>query len=138
MIAYFDTSAFFRLIVSEPGSERPREIWQRCTTPVSSLLLYTECRAALAMAHRMGRLHDLERARREVETLWFMMDGVNVTPAVVRRGGQLAEQLELRGYDAVHLASAECLQGPGLVFVSSDKRQREAASALGIQVAVLE
>ena len=54
---------------------------------------------------------------------------------------ELAERHGLRGYDAVHLASAlalqqmrEVMQLPSLTFVSADVRQRETAAAEGFTV----
>ena len=54
---------------------------------------------------------------------------------------ELAERHGLRGYDAVHLASAlalqqmrEAMELPALTFVSADAQQREAAAAEGFLV----
>ena len=52
-----------------------------------------------------------------------------------RRAGDLADQLGVRGYDAVHLAAAETLADPDLVVVAGDSRLCDAATALGLAVA---
>ena len=57
--------------------------------------------------------------------------------ALARRAGDLAEQHGLRGYDAVHLASAEAVADPDTVFVAADARLLDAAGALGVMAAPL-
>ncbi|MQA87875.1 MAG: PIN domain-containing protein [Streptosporangiales bacterium] len=135
MIAYFDTSAFLKLVLEESGSDRARYLWRSCQEAVSSVLLYAESRAGLAMAHRLGRLSEFGRAREAVESLYAATHTVTADDHLIRRAGQLAEHLALRGYDAVHMASAELLRGPDLVFVSADNRQAEAAGVLGLAIA---
>jgi len=62
---------------------------------------------------------------------------VEVTPDLVSRAGELAETLSLRGYDAVHLASAEVMAGPDLVLATSDHQLQSAALTLGFALADL-
>jgi predicted nucleic acid-binding protein len=69
-----------------------------------------------------------------------MMGGLHLVelgPAIVRRAGHLAEVLALRGYDAVHLGSAESLVDPDLVLVAGDRPLLRAAGELRIAVADL-
>ncbi len=40
MIAYFDTSAFVKLVVSEAGSAEVGRIWDLASRTASSILLY--------------------------------------------------------------------------------------------------
>lgn len=137
MIAYFDTSAFLKLILTESGAEQAQELWRTSELVVSSALLYAECRAGLAMASRMGRLPEIDEARRHLDTLWPMVGVVQATIDVVERAGALAEVLELRGYDSVHLACAEQLMEAPVVFVSADQRQCDGAAKLGMDIAVV-
>jgi hypothetical protein len=65
------------------------------------------------------------------------LDVVEVCAAVVHRAGELAELLALRGYDAVHLGSAESLADPDLVLVAGERQLLRAASELQIAVADL-
>ncbi len=136
MIAYFDTSAFLKLLLDEPGSDVVREMWLETDIALSSVLLYPEGRAALAAAARLHRL-TLPPARRAFERLLHAVDAVAATPEVLRRAGDLAEQHGLRGYEAVHLASAETVRGEQTVFVCTDRRLSDAARALGLAIAGL-
>jgi predicted nucleic acid-binding protein len=59
---------------------------------------------------------------------------VGIDDALARRAGALSEQFALRGYDAVHLASALALATETTV-VSWDRELRAAAAASGCALA---
>ena len=122
MISYFDTSALVPLIVAEPGSSAARELWDGASRVASVRLVYPEARAALAQAHRGRRLtaRQLRRAVTSLDALCAQLDVVDVDDDLARRAGELAEAHGLRGYDAVHLASALAVADRDLVFVSWD------------------
>jgi uncharacterized protein len=139
VICYFDTSALLPLLVEEPGSDVAGRLWDAADHVVSSRLAYAEARAALAQAQRTDRIDraGLRRAVTDLEVLMGDLDLVEADPAVVHRAGELTEQLALRGYDAVHLGSAESLADPELVLVAGDRQLLDAASELHIAVANL-
>jgi hypothetical protein len=93
----------------------------------------------LARARRLERLDNNEhrQAVEEFDLVVNELDTVEVTGEIVRRAGGLAETFALRGYDAVHLASAELLNDPELVLAASDGQLRLAAGRLHIAVAEL-
>jgi uncharacterized protein len=140
LICYFDTSALIPLLVEEAGSDIAGRLWDTADRVVSSRLVYAEARAALAQAHRTDRIGaaGLRRAVTDLEGLMGDFDLVEVGAAVVHRAGELAEQLALRGYDAVHLGSAESLADPDLVLVAGDRQLLRAAGELQIAVADLD
>jgi len=139
LIAYFDTSAVVPLLVDEAGSEQAARLWEEAERVATARLLYAEARAALALANRMDRIDNraLRRSVAELERLYQQMDKVETSEAVVRRAGALAETHGLRGYDAVHLASAEALAGAEAVFVAGDRPLCRAATAIGLAVSQL-
>jgi hypothetical protein len=49
----------------------------------------------------------------------------------------LAEQLNLRGYDAIHLASARLVDDPEMVLAAGDQSLLAAARAVGMATADL-
>lgn len=137
MIVYFDTSAIIPLVVDEPGSALCERFWNDATEAVSSRLLHVEARAALAQARRLGRLTRAGYAR-SVESLDAITGEVaivEVTEALVRTAGQLAEDQGLRGYDAVHLAAALAVADADTVFLSGDRELLAAAARVGLAVA---
>ncbi len=139
MIAYFDTSAIIPLLVTEPTSDAVAEWWMRASRVVSVRLLYPEARAALARAHREGRLTARQHRTTvsELGRLDAQLDHVEVTGHLAVRAGELAEEEALRGYDAVHLAAAETIADNELVLVTGDQTLRAAAHHVGIATAVL-
>lgn len=140
MICYFDTSALIPLLVEEPSSAVVGRLWDTADHVVSSRLVYAEARAALAQAHRADRIDSsgLRRVVTDLEVIMGDLDLVEAAAAVVRRAGELAELLALRGYDAVHLSSAETLADPDLVLVAGDRQLLRAAGELQLTVADLD
>lgn len=139
MIAYLDTSAALKLVVSESGSNEALRIWTAARSVASSVLMYPETRAALKRAARERRLTEtqLRYAIGAFERLWAQVARIGVATALARRAGTLAHEQNLRGYDAVHLASAELLRCGELVFVAADRNLSAAAQRLGFAVARL-
>ena len=133
-VVYFDSSAFVKLVVEEPGSELVAELWDRCDTAVSSRLAYPEVRAALAAAGRTRRLApaELQRAEGAWEDYWSATRAVEMTASVAAEAGRLAGKYALRGADAVHLASLLVLGAGTVLFAVWDHRLRAAASAVGV------
>jgi len=125
-----------KLVVTEHGSELAVELWEMRHPAASSALSYPEGRAALAAARRAGRL-TADAHRRSLEDfeathgeLWV----VGVDAALARHAGELAEELGLRGYDAVHLASALAL-GADTTLMTWDTELARAGALVGCAVA---
>lgn len=137
MIVYFDTSAFVPLLVAEPGSELCRRLWDEADDVVASRILYVEAAAALAQATRLGRVTEQARrsAVRILDRLWNEFEIVAVDEEIVFRAAQVAFECALRGYDAVHCASAEQIYDSDLVVASGDRKLLEACAALGLATA---
>lgn len=134
MIGYFDTSAFVPILVREPSSDHCRELWNDADAVVSSRLLYVEAAAALAQAHRMRRISTrVHRASLgTLDRLWSEFDIVEIDDELTQRAAALADRFGLRGYDAVHCASAEQIEDGDLVAASGDQQLLEAWRKLGI------
>ena len=94
--------------------------------------------AAIAAAHRGGRIdgHGYGDALETFDRLWAEIDGLELTESLARRAAELAAAHALRGYDAIHLASAEAILDDGDVMVVSDTRLAEAAASIGIEALV--
>ena len=137
MIVYFDTSALIPLIIDEPSSSSCERLWNEATRTVSVRLLFVEARSALARAQRLGRLthRGLASAVALLDDLSAQVDHVEITDRLVRTAGDLADEHQLRGYDAVHLAAAQTVADAHTVFASGDQNLIAAASHLGLIVA---
>lgn len=135
-VVYFDSSAFVKLVVEEPGSELAAELWDGCDAAVSSQLAYPEVRAALAAAGRGGRLApaELRRAEDAWQDYWAATRAVELTASVTAEAGRLAGRHALRGADAVHLASLLVVGATTVLFAVWDQRLRSAAADVGVLV----
>lgn len=135
-IVYFDSSALVKLVVDEDGSEIAAALWDGADAVMSSSLAYPEVRAALAAAHRDARIspRSLRHAKTAWEQFWEALAMVEPSRALLMDAGNVAEQYRLRGYDAVHLASALTVGIPYIVMAAWDDRLRDAATASGLSV----
>ena len=135
MITYVDTSTLLKLVIDEEGSDRAELVWEAADTLASVSLIVVEGRAALAAAHRYGRLakDQHEKAKAELAALLGDLHIAEVTHDLITHAADLAEDEGLRGYDAVHLASALNLEAS--VLTSADTALCEAAARNGLHVA---
>jgi predicted nucleic acid-binding protein len=99
-------------------------------------LVYPEARAAAAAAERSGRIgaRTLRRAVRTINGLYAELRVIGVDARLVEAAGELAERHGLRGYDAVHFASALAIGEPELVLATWDHDLQGAAAACGYTV----
>jgi len=125
------------LLDDEPGSDIAQDLWERADLVMSSQLIYPEARAAAAAAHRAGRTSRrwLTAAVGTIDSLYDVLRVIALDDALARAAGDLAERHALRGYDAVHLASALAIDAPGeLVIATWDQELAAAAVAEGRMV----
>ena len=96
-----------KLYVAEPASDVVRRLVETADVVTTASIAYAEARAALARRRREGalRLRDFKRAKRALDDDWPRYLAVDVTAALCRDAGDLAERHGLRGYDSVHLAA---------------------------------
>ena len=120
----------------EPGSELAAELWDRAESVVSSQLVYPEARAAAAAAHRRRRITSttLRRAVDRIDELCTELDVVGLDPDLAHSAGDLAEAHGLRGYDAVHLATALSVESDSMLLATWDGDLARAAAAAGCSV----
>jgi predicted nucleic acid-binding protein len=77
----------------------------------------------------------LRRAVSELDRFYAELTVLELDGPLARLAGELAERHALRGYDAVHLASALSVGDPELVLVSWDRELAAAAGAAGLNTA---
>jgi uncharacterized protein len=137
-VAYLDTSALVSLYVEDRHTERVRRAVKEVPSAATSRIAYVEARAVFA---RMRREHLLrQRVYAAILTLfnneWERLNLVEITGPLVQAAADLVERHPLRGFDALHLASALVLRGDNLrmTFCCHDSRLAGAARAMGFQV----
>jgi predicted nucleic acid-binding protein len=139
VILYLDTSALVKLYVRETGSVRTRNWLKQADAAATSVVAYAEARAAFARLHRSAHT-SLRRHRQRVAQLnadWESYMRIDLTASVLRLAGETAETYELRGFDAIHLASALWLRdrtGIPCTFAVYDQRLLDGAARAGLSV----
>jgi uncharacterized protein len=123
--------------VVEQGSDVADEVWSRASSRIASRLVYPEARATLAAARRAGRIDEsAHRATiKDLDAACRATRLVGVDWQLAKSAGDLAERHVLRGYDAVHLATALSIDDPGVVVVTWDQDLARAALQAGRAVA---
>jgi predicted nucleic acid-binding protein len=112
VILYLDTSSLVKLYVEETASADVEGLVVSAEVTGTSLVAYAEARAAFARRFRENAFSskDYNRLRSRFESDWTNFLSIHVTREIVRMAGDLAEKHGLRGFDAVHLASAVTLR----------------------------
>jgi hypothetical protein len=134
MRVFFDTSAFVKRYIEEPGTEKVVEICDQAEQLVLCVICLPEMISTLNRLVREGKLPaaDYQKLRdvilKEIEDAEICY----VTPEVVTHTIRCLENNVLRAMDALHLGCALVVE-PDL-FVSSDHRQIEAAKREGLKV----
>ena len=110
------------------------KLWGSAYPAASSILAYPEGRGALAAARRLDRLGEEEHqeALTAFEELYAELAAVGVDQELAARAGGYAEDLGLRGYDAVHLATALELGDEEVALVTWDRDLAQAAEQVGL------
>ena len=139
MNLYLDTSALVKRYVVEAGSDDVRRWIAEADLVTTSLLTRAEANAAFARAVRVGSISAQtgEKAVRLLASHWPSYVKIAVAEKTVVRAAELAWSLGLRGYDAVHLASAEMGQsalGTSVILVTYDRQLAEAGRQIGLDV----
>lgn len=66
---------------------------------------------------------------RNIDELCGELEVIGLDAALAHAAGELAQRHALRGYDAVHLASALAIEDPSLVMATWDRDLASAAAA---------
>jgi len=123
-------------VFDEPGSPLAAELWDRAESVVSSQLVYPEARAAAAAARRGRRITSatLRSAVETIDGLCAELDVIGLDSDLAHAAGELAEAYGLRGYDAVHLATALSIDRDSMLLATWDGDLARAAIAAGCSV----
>lgn len=108
MIAYLDASALVKRYVAEAGSSEVNGLISEAEALGTAVISRAEVSAALAKAVRVKLVSkDAGTSALQAFTAdWDNLVRLQLTEVSVARGAALAWEHGLRGYDAVHLATA--------------------------------
>ena len=131
MEVYLDTSALIKLYIEETGREMVIGAVSAADRIVTSTTTYAEARAGLARRFREGDFtRDEHRTGvADLDRDWNTYLRLPVRESIALHAGELAERYALRGYDAIHLASALYLaeRFEDLRFLAFDQRLVDSA-----------
>jgi len=134
MRIFFDSSAFAKRYIEEPGSEKVENLCAQASMVGVSSICLPEIISGLC---RLSRDSILTKNQYEVTKEALLRDFeditvCNITPAVIGQTIHILETNTLRTLDALHIGCA--LEWKAEVFVSSDLRQISAAKKTGLKV----
>ena len=137
MIVYLDASALIKRYVAETGSAAVGKLIDQAEALGTSVISRAEVSAAFAKAVRLKFVtrDAAASAMKQFAADWPHFIRLQLTETLVARAASLAWEQGLRGYDAVHLATAlvwhETLGQP--VFIATFDRQLwQGAQATGL------
>jgi predicted nucleic acid-binding protein len=133
MRVFFDSSAFVKRYVNEAGTDIVLKWCDQATEIVLSGIALPEIISAFCRLHREARITDMQYRQLKSLLLADIEDAAicDLTPAVLAQAISSLEKNVLRGMDAIHIGSAVALKVD--VFISADKRQRDAAARMGLR-----
>jgi len=139
MILFCDTSALIKLLIDEPESDQMQQASSNAEAIAVCRITWAEAMAAMARRQREDPMSgdDIDLARGRLTQNWNDLTIVEVSQSLVETAGRFADGFALRGYDSVQLAAAHELRKSTeqtLTFVSYDRRLRQAAQLLQLEV----
>ena len=131
MILYCDTSALVKRYIEEEGTAEVDALWDKAIEVTTSTVAYAEGMAAFSRKRREGVISRSGYTRAVAtfneEHLSFVL--VQISPQLNVIIKRLIEKYPLRGFDAIHLASALIVKESltDVVFACFDKGLNRAA-----------
>ena len=133
MKTFFDSSAFAKRYVEEPGSEAVETLCMAATELGLSVICVPEIVFALNRRVRerslSTRQYNAAKGNLSEDVRDIMM--INLTPRVISTCMVILETPSVRTLDALHVACA--VEWGAELFVSADKRQIAAARKMGLR-----
>ncbi len=138
MILYLDTSALVKRYFKEEHSEEVISHWQKAEKIVTSSVAYAETVACFYRKRREAGLSMkfMEKITRLFKLDWMSFVRVEVNDRLNKYIDSIVEKHPLRGFDAIHLASALVIYQKlpkDFVFVCFDQSLAKAAQEEGIK-----
>ncbi len=137
MNLYLDSSGIVKRYLEERGSAEVEARLREASLVASSLIAYAEVASAIAGARRRGdvRVADADAAWRLFHADWDDLAVLAVEPSTVEAAAALVREHDLRGFDAIHLATALGWQrqiGSPVTMATFDRRLWHSAQAAGL------
>ena len=134
MRIFFDPSAFAKRYLREAGTDAVLALCERADEIVLSAIAVPEIISAFCRLRREARISDADYDQQKRALLADVVDVLvcDVAADVIAKSVEALEQNTLRGMDAIHVGTADIMRCD--LFVSSDVRQCDAATRIGLTV----
>jgi predicted nucleic acid-binding protein len=138
-VLYLDTSALVKRYYEEPGSGYINHVFEISLYPITSIIAYPEVLSALSRKKRERNISikDYNLALKYFKTDWFNFYIIGeLTNEVIETTTDLFRDYTIRGFDAIHLATALVTKrelNASLDFLCSDKILLDAAKREGLK-----
>ena len=135
MRVFFDSSAFVKRYVNETGTDAVLHWCDQATEIILSGIALPELISSFCRLQREGRITETQYRQLKSLLLADIEDAAigDLTPVVIAHAIASLEGNVRRGMDAIHIGSALALKAD--LFVSSDRRQLDAAARSGLRTA---
>ena len=140
---YLDTSALIKRFVEEKGSSLVQSMVASGEAVATAKIAYAEVFSGLTRKMREGYLDNAQYdlACHQFESDWQAYVRVELNDDLLLLARGLIRRHALRGFDAIHLASAVSLNtmiDEVVTFTAADRRLLRAATAEGLKVVNVE
>jgi len=134
MKVFFDSSAFAKRYIIEPGSDKVERICSQSSMLGVSSICLPEIISALCRLRRQSAITEDQYEAAKQALLRDLHDALvcNITPSVIKQSIHILETSKVRSLDALHIACA--LEFEAEAFISSDVQQLSAAKTAGLKV----
>jgi len=139
MIVYFDSSSIVKWFFDEKGCDASRSIRDQADAAVTSIIAFPEVLSAFNRAKKDRRCStsDFDTIRKQFSAIWPQLTWIWIDSHLVEIAGKLIFEHDLRGFDAVHFASALVMAEPSKplkpFFSCFDDKLNQAAQKLGFE-----
>lgn len=136
---YLDTSALVKRYYEEPGTKVVGQLFRDAPLIFTSKIAYAETISAFMRKKRESELssNDYQKVLKDFKRDWeHLYIVIELSDAVVKGTEILIESYWLRGFDAIHLASAQIAQkeiGIDFAFCCADNSLLDAAKKEGFE-----
>jgi uncharacterized protein len=139
MILYLDTSALVKKYFKEPGSDLVIIHWNRAEEIATSSVAYAEALASIYRKKREVQTEEplIQAALNSLNEDWPGFIRVEVNDGLNGNIEKVLQKHQLRGFDAIHLASALLIKErlpEDFIFACFDQRLMSAAVVEGLNV----
>ena len=139
MILYLDTSALVKRYFREPYSDDIVAAWKSATQIVTSFVAYAETMASVYRKCRESGIdvRSIRKIAASFQRDWESFVRVEVTEELQTTIDRVVEKYPLRGFDAIHLASALAIHervSNDFRFACFDNRLTHAAMSEGLEI----